>query len=605
MRMMSSQTSLFGYMLLVMLALVSVPSSLHAADVSYGFIEGIRGGEAHINYRGPDGERDVICDVATLSCRQFDPDNEPFRVTDLLSSLSPTVAPDASSAVIRLTTAAGPAYAFLDLADGLALSLIPLEQASNVTRVIYSRDADTIVFLGHNILQVYAPDDERVRTHTVAVPVSLTLVSPSGDFVSWYSYVSDEHMVVDLESGRLVSVPSETPAYFEISENGEFGVFREVVRDEDALRIATLPDGNVETAFDDGAMIDDYIVHQNIAYFTTNEESPLTWSLFAYDPDKEGAREIDRDVAYTDFMRSVGDTLLYYKVEGARGQIYSYRNGASSRLPGQAESDRTPLRVEEEMRLGDVNGVLWDSDDDNDDEKPLIVWLHGGPQRQTSVGYHPFLSYAVYDEMLERFVRSGARVAKLDYTGSTGYGARFQKGLTKKVGVADVDDVREAIDDLTDEFETSDVFLVGNSYGGYLALKTLVEEPRLIDGVAAIAAVTDWDELIGTNRSSIFAPYFGGIPSTETNRYYDAAEIMDNLNEIPDDTPIVVAYGEKDTTVPTSQSRIFIAGAENDKNLTKVVFPDEEHIIRKRSSLNRLCDAIASAFNLSDRECSR
>ncbi|HXK39627.1 MAG TPA: alpha/beta fold hydrolase, partial [Candidatus Paceibacterota bacterium] len=397
---------------------------------------------------------------------------------------------------------------------------------------------------------------------------------------------------------------SETPAYFEIAENGTFGVFREVTRDEDALRIATLPDIDIETAFDGGAAIDDYIVHHNTAYFTTNEESPLMWSLFAYDPDEGEAREIDRDVAYTDFMRSVGDALLYHKVEGARGQVYSYRNGVSSRLPGQAESNRDLLSVEEETRLGDVNGVLWDNDDDNDDEKPLIVWLHGGPQRQTSVGYHPFLSYAVYDEMLERFVRAGARVAKLDYTGSTGYGARFQKGLTKKVGVADVDDVTEAIDDLTDEFETSDVFLVGNSYGGYLALKTLVEEPRLIDGVAAIAAVTDWDELIGTNRSSIFAPYFGGIPSTETDRYYDAAEIMDNLDEIPDRTPIVIAYGERDATVPTSQSRIFIAGAENDKNLSTVVFPDEEHIIRKRSSLDRLCDAIAGAFDLSAEVCS-
>jgi acylaminoacyl-peptidase len=207
--------------------------------------------------------------------------------------------------------------------------------------------------------------------------------------------------------------------------------------------------------------------------------------------------------------------------------------------------------------------------------------------------------------MLERFVRSGARVAKLDYTGSTGYGKRFQTGLTKKVGVADVDDVRETIDDLTDEFETSDVFLVGNSYGGYLALKTLVEEPRLIDGVAAIAAVTDWDELIGGNSSSIFAPYFGGTPNSLTHRYYRAAEIMDNLDEIPDRTPIVIAYGERDTTVPPTQSKIFIAGAENDKNLTKVVFPDEDHIPRKRATLDRLCSEIAEAFDLSERECSR
>jgi dipeptidyl aminopeptidase/acylaminoacyl peptidase len=326
--------------------------------------------------------------------------------------------------------------------------------------------------------------------------------------------------------------------------------------------------------------------------------------LFAYDPATDAVKEIDDDVSYGDFMKSVGDTLLYYKVSGDHGDIYAYREGNAKRIPGQNVSDYTPVAVRREMEMGDVNGVLLDSDNNSSREKPLIVWLHGGPQRQTSVGFHSYLSYGVYDEMLERFVRAGARVAKLDYAGSTGYGKRFQSGLTKKVGVADVADVTDAIDDLTEQFETDDVFVVGNSYGGYIALKMLVEEPDLIDGAASIAGVIDWDELVGSNTKSVFAPYFGGIPGSRTRKYYRAAEIMDNLDEIPDSTPIVVAYGEKDTTVPPSQSKIFIAGAENDKNLTTLVFPDEDHIPRKRATLDSLCNSIADTFDLDDSVCS-
>jgi hypothetical protein len=35
------------------------------------------------------------------------------------------------------------------------------------------------------------------------------------------------------------------------------------------------------------------------------------------------------------------------------------------------------------------------------------------------------------------------------------------------------------------------------------------------------------------------------------------------------------------------------------------VFPDEDHIPRKRATLDRLCSEIAEAFDLSERECSR
>jgi fermentation-respiration switch protein FrsA (DUF1100 family) len=584
------------------------PSAVRADGTSYGFIEATRGEEeVHIHYRGPSGEKDAICDINTLSCRGFDPDTDPFRVSDLLKGLSVTVAPDAESAVLKLGTTQGAAYAFIDFTDGIDLSLIPLKEPSNVTKAMYSRDSGTVVFLGRNILQTYTAKNKKIVAHTIAVPQSLTLVSPSGDYISWYSYTSDEHMIVDLETGELISIRSRTPAYLEIAENGEWGIFKEVVNDEDALRMVTFPDGKISTVYDEGAFIDDYLIHQDVAYLTTNERSPLSWSLIAYDPEVGTSKEIDRDIAYTDYMKSVGEVLLYYKVSGNRGDVYAYRpdTGKSARLSGQDVSSYKPVSVRKEREIGDVNGVILDDGSDANQKKPLIVWLHGGPERQTSIGYHPYLSYGVYDEMLERFVKGGARVAKLDYTGSTGYGARFQKGLIKKIGVADVADVKEAIDDLTDDYETSDVYLIGNSYGGYLALKTLVEEPRLVDGAASINGVTDWDTLIGTNYSSIFAPMFGGVPSKKTAKYYKKAEIMDNLDAIPARTPIVIAYGEKDTTVPPSQSKIFIAGAENDKHLTKLVFEDEEHILREQKTLDRLCMGVADAFDLSDRYCSQ
>jgi pimeloyl-ACP methyl ester carboxylesterase len=596
------------FLLCAVAVIIGIPSFAGASDLSYGFIVAARAGnEVHINYRGPGDDKDVICNVTTLACRSFNPDAEPFRVTDAID-LPLTTSPDASSAVLRLNTANGTAYALLNLVGTLKLSLISLQEPGSVSRVIYSRDGKTIVFVGTNTLQVYTPANSKIISHTVSVPASLTLVSPSGDYISWYSYTSDEHIIVSLKTGKLVSIDSKTPGYFEISENGEWGIFKDVEDDKEVLRLASLPTGNTRTIFGDGQMIDDYLVHKNIAYFTSNERGPLEWSLFSYDPRNSTIAEIDNEIAYTDYMKSVGDSLLYYKVSGDHGDVYVHRTGSNTnaKLAGQTASDYTPVAVRKEIDMGDVHGALLDNDTNTGTKKPLIIWLHGGPQRQTSVGYHSYLSYGVYDEMLERFVRAGARVAKLDYTGSVGYGEDFQKDLTKKVGVADVADIVEAIEDLTDTYETGDVYIVGNSYGGYLALKTLVEEPRMIDGVASIAGVTDWDSLV-TDSSSIFAPYFGGTPgSKKTKKYYAAAEIIDNIEDIPDNTPIVVVYGEQDRTVPPAQSKLFISTAEEeDKDVTALVFANEEHILRERKTLNDLCKTITKAFDLSTNVCSQ
>ncbi|MEK7579533.1 MAG: alpha/beta fold hydrolase, partial [Patescibacteria group bacterium] len=360
-----------------------------------------------------------------------------------------------------------------------------------------------------------------------------------------------------------------------------------------------------KTVYDNGKMIDDYIFHDNRAYFTTNANSPFGWSLFEYDPESGETQEVDENVSYGDFMKTFGGKLLYYKVSGEHADVYTYSNSAGSkRLSAVSPSSVTSALTRKEITAGERNAVLVESKEDAGGEKPLVIWLHGGPNRQTSIGYHPYLSYAVYDELLERLAEAGARVVKLDYMGSTGYGKKFENGLTKKMGKADVADVERAIDDLKDSYKTSGVYLIGNSYGGYLSLKTLIENPRDIAGVASIAGVVDWKKLVNDIPTTIFAKSFGGVPGAKTNKYYKTANILSGVDDIDDDTPIVVAYGTADATIPPNQSKLFIEKAKDeDKNVKEVVFEGEDHILRKRSTLNRLCEEVTKAFDLSDSVC--
>ncbi len=42
----------------------------------------------------------------------------------------------------------------------------------------------------------------------------------------------------------------------------------------------------------------------------------------------------------------------------------------------------------------------------------LLIWLHGGPYRQTSYGYHPFHSYGIYDSILELLRKDNTNIPK-------------------------------------------------------------------------------------------------------------------------------------------------------------------------------------------------
>ncbi len=574
----------------------------YANEIQYGYIKGTRGtSDVHLEYKGPGGEDHFRCSVSNTTCTRFDPKISPFRGSDALGS-APTPSPDAKYAIFPLGTVGTSQYALLSLSGGAPTALPIL--SDTVKRILWTSDSSRIVFVGSRNVFAYDISSKNLSSQGVTVPVYFLRASPEGKYLTYYTEVDDEHRLVNVETGDVTSIEGETPSYLEISQNEEWGAFKEVVSDRDVLRVVSLDEPDeIETAYDDAKMIDDYIFHDNRVYFTANADGPLEWSLFEYDPTSGEVEEIDEDVSYGDFMKVFGGKLLYYKVRGEHSDVYTYsRSGGSKRLPAISSSDTGSGLTRKVIEAGDRTAVLVENNEDG--EKPLVLWLHGGPNRQTSIGYHSYLSYGVYDELLERLAEAGARVVKLDYIGSTGYGKKFENGLTKKMGKADVADVEEAIDDLTDTYETSDVYLIGNSYGGYLSLKYLVENPSDVDGVVSIAGVVDWEALVRQIPTTIFAKSFGGAPSAKTNKYYRAANILSGVDDIDEDTPIVIAYGTADTTIPPMQSKLFIEEAKDeDKNVTEVIFEGEDHILRKRSTLNRLCEEVTEAFNLSDSVC--
>jgi dipeptidyl aminopeptidase/acylaminoacyl peptidase len=102
---------------------------------------------------------------------------------------------------------------------------------------------------------------------------------------------------------------------------------------------------------------------------------------------------------------------------------------------------------------------------------PVVLYPHGGPTWQAYRSFTPFK---------QLMIREGFAVLDVDFRGSTGYGRDFRRALHDEWGHADTHDMIDAARWASEQpWSDGRLAIYGGSYGGYLVLSALVEEPGL------------------------------------------------------------------------------------------------------------------------------
>jgi len=224
--------------------------------------------------------------------------------------------------------------------------------------------------------------------------------------------------------------------------------------------------------------------------------------------------------------------------------------------------------------------------------------LHGGPYRQTSLGSDVYASYAVYDLTLNQLAENNVIVLKLDYRGSYGYGGVFAKSIIKNVGKADVTDVVNALALMKKDFSVSDTYLMGNSYGGYLALRSIVAYPAKFNGAISINGVTDWATLLKLLRTSVFNVDFNGLPSKSNATLYAKASILSRIEDLTTQK-IVLMQSQADKTIPPSQANLLYSALQNaGKNVQFIPYVGEDHTFTKTSDIESICQNVFNTLSV-------
>ncbi|MEO8803187.1 MAG: S9 family peptidase [Rudaea sp.] len=187
---------------------------------------------------------------------------------------------------------------------------------------------------------------------------------------------------------------------------------------------------------------------------------------------------------------------------------------------------------------------------------PLVVFVHGGP-------------YGVrddwnFDPYVPALASRGYAVLQVNYRGSGGYGAAFEKAGYRQWGGKMQDDVTDATRWTIAQgiADPKRICIFGGSYGGYAALQGAVKEPDLYR--CAIGYVGVYDLRLMTSR--------GDIPHSLFGANYLKRVLGENADDLWNRSPIahldqlkarvMLIVGGADKRVPPAQGENLHAALE-------------------------------------------
>jgi len=222
---------------------------------------------------------------------------------------------------------------------------------------------------------------------------------------------------------------------------------------------------------------------------------------------------------------------------------------------------------------------------------PLVVMPHGGPEAYDAVGF---------DWMAQFLANEGYVVLQPNFRGSSGFGNSFVEAGYGEWGRKMQDDITDGANALaTMGWADADrTCIVGWSYGGYAALASGALTPDRYKCVAAIAGVSDLNEMLVSERKE------HGVNSS-TVAYWelligDPKEDKEAIQAVSPSTlaanfkaPVLLVHGTDDKVVPVRQSDLMHdALRDAKKNVRYIKIPGDDHSLVDNNSRRQMLTAL-------------
>ena len=200
---------------------------------------------------------------------------------------------------------------------------------------------------------------------------------------------------------------------------------------------------------------------------------------------------------------------------------------------------------------------------------PTIVYPHGGPTWQAYRAWVPFK---------QLLVREGFAFLDVDFRGSTGYGRTFRQANVGERGHADAFDMIDAARWATGQpWSNGRLGIYGGSYGGYLVLCALVEEPALWDAGVDLYGDSEIAESYrhGDRPGRLDLGRMMGSPDDpERAELYRRGSPLYRAERI--EAPLLILHGRKDKRVVPLMTEKMVEALEIEGKFHEVHWYDDE-----------------------------
>jgi dipeptidyl aminopeptidase/acylaminoacyl peptidase len=187
---------------------------------------------------------------------------------------------------------------------------------------------------------------------------------------------------------------------------------------------------------------------------------------------------------------------------------------------------------------------------------PLVVDIHGGPAARDNWGFDPTVQF---------LATRGYAVLQVNYRGSSGFGAAYQRaGLRARLDTVVIDDVADGARYLVQQgrVDPDRIAVIGGSFGGWATYMSLIKYPELYRAGVAIAAISSWKDLVHEKRTyfepnleySYLRNLLSGANAPSEWKYIDPVLRAAELKQ-----PLYIMHGNWDWTVPPEQAELMLA----------------------------------------------
>lgn len=287
--------------------------------------------------------------------------------------------------------------------------------------------------------------------------------------------------------------------------------------------------------------IQDIVLSQNkqTFYLTTNEVHPGEQHLYSMSVNGGKMTRLTTLKGAHETVLSPDEKYIAvrYSYSNKPWDLYVMENkaGATAEQLTKSVSDefksyswREPQVITFKARDGaDVHARLYKPANANG---KAVVFVHGAGYLQNAHYWwsHYFREYMFHNLLADQ----GYTVLDIDYRGSSGYGRDWRTGIYRHMGGKDLSDQIDGAQYLVKEqgVDAKRIGIYGGSYGGFITLMALFNEPDVFQAGAALRSVTDWAHYNhGYTANILNEPVNDSLAYRRSSPIYFAEGLKNNL----------------------------------------------------------------------------